>query len=62
MPGDFVVMGILLFGTGLAIEFAAKKLTNPVYRVAAIIVIVAALLLIWAELAVGLIGTPFAGS
>ena len=62
MPGDFVVMGILLFGTGLALEFTAKKLTNPVYRVAAMIAIVAALLLIWAELAVGIFNTPFAGS
>lgn len=61
-PGDFLVMGILLFGTGLALEFAAKTLTNPTYRLAAIIAIVLALLLIWAELAVGIFNTPFAGS
>ncbi len=46
--GDFIVMGTLLSGTGLAIDFAARKITNPVYRVLAIVAIVALLLLIWA--------------
>ena len=50
--GDFIVMGVLLFGTGLALDFAVRKLTNPVYRVFAVIAIVVALLLIWVELAV----------
>lgn len=35
-PGDFVVMGALLFGTGLAINFAVRKLTSPAYRVIAV--------------------------
>lgn len=47
-PGDFIVMGALLFGTGLAIDFAARKLANPAHRVFAITAIVALLLLIWA--------------
>jgi ABC-type Mn2+/Zn2+ transport system permease subunit len=59
---DFVVMGALLFGTGLALEFTAKKLSNPVYRVIAGFTIVALFLLTWAELAVGIFGTPWAGS
>lgn len=46
--GDFIVMGALLFGTGLAIDFAARKITHPVYRVLAVIAIVALFLLIWA--------------
>jgi peptidoglycan/LPS O-acetylase OafA/YrhL len=46
--GDFIVMGALLFGTGLAIDFAARKLANPTHRVLAIIAIVAIFLLIWA--------------
>ncbi len=62
MPGDFGVMGILLFGTGLAIDFAARKIGNRTHRVLAIASIVLMLLLIWAELAVGIFGTPFAGS
>lgn len=60
--GDFVVMGALLFGTGLAIDFATRKFTNPTHRIAAIIAIIFAFLLVWAELAVGIFGTPFAGS
>lgn len=47
-PGDFIVMGALLFGTGLAIDFSARKLTNPAHRVFAIAAIVVLLLLIWA--------------
>lgn len=56
--GDFVIMGALLFSTGLAIDFAARKITNPVYRVFAVIAIVLALLLIWADLAVGIFNIP----
>lgn len=52
MPGDFVGMGALLFATGLAIEYARIKFTNPTYRVLAITAIVLALLAIWVELAV----------
>lgn len=50
--GDFIVMGALLFGTGLTLDFAVKKLTNPIYRVTACVAIVLVLLLIWVELAV----------
>lgn len=60
--GDFVVMGILLFGTGLVFEFAAKKLNNRTHRLIAFVIIVIVFLLIWAELAVGVFGTPWAGS
>jgi hypothetical protein len=49
---DFIVMGTLLFGTGLAIDLAARKLTNPIYRIIAITAIIIALFLIWVELAV----------
>lgn len=51
-PGDFIVMGALLFGTGLLLDFAAKKFTNPVHRVIVCIGIVAVFILIWVELAV----------
>lgn len=59
---DFVVAGILLLGTGLAIEFVTRKVKNKDYRLGLLAVIVLALFLIWAELAVGIIGTPFAGN
>lgn len=50
-PLDFLVMGVLLFATGLAIEYARTKLTNPTYRVAAIVGIILALLTVWVEIA-----------
>jgi len=51
-PGDFLAMGVLLFGTGLAIDFTMRKLANPVHRVVAIVATVSVLFLIWVELAV----------
>jgi ABC-type cobalt transport system substrate-binding protein len=59
---DFIIAGILLFGTGLLIDFILRKTKKINYRIVAIILIVLLLLLIWAELAVGIFGTPFAGS
>lgn len=59
---DFITAGILLFGTGLAIELAIRKVTNPRNRFFAIGAILFVLFLVWAELAVGIFGSPFAGS
>lgn len=59
---DFAIMGILMTGTGLLIVLAARKLRNANYRAAVIVALLAAFLLVWAELAVGIFGTPFAGS
>lgn len=61
--GDFVVIGVLLFGAGLAIDFAVRKITKPVHRMVAVAVIVLVLLAIWGHLAVGIVDTwLFAGS
>ncbi|PTX42189.1 hypothetical protein C8P64_2608 [Christiangramia gaetbulicola] len=59
---DFIIMGILLFSTGLAIEFALSRLRTMKSRIIACALILFGLFLIWAELAVGIFGTPFAGS
>jgi len=59
---DFVIMGVLLLGTGLMCEFVLRKVKKTQYRVLLIAAILLALFLIWAELAVGIFGTPFAGS
>ncbi|HYF02773.1 MAG TPA: hypothetical protein VEC36_05310 [Patescibacteria group bacterium] len=59
---DFVVMGILLLATGLMIEFVLRKVPKTGYRIAICGAILFAFFLIWAELAVGVFGTPFAGS
>ncbi|MRX48799.1 hypothetical protein [Pedobacter puniceum] len=59
---DFVLMGVLLTGTGLLIELAIRKIkTNP-QRLIVLGVILLTFFLIWAELAVGIFGSPFAGS
>lgn len=60
--GDFILIGALLFSTGLAIYLAVTRLTNPTYRILAIIAFILLLLLTWMELAVGIFGTPLAGS
>ena len=59
---DFVVMGILLLGTGLMCEFLLRKVKKIGYRVVFVGIVLTAFLLIWLELAVGIFGTPFAGS
>jgi hypothetical protein len=59
---DFLVAGILLTGTGLILEFILRKIKTLPYRILFGIVLFVLLFLIWAELAVGIFGTPFAGS
>ncbi len=55
-PLDFAVMGALLFGTGLMYQLAARQVRNLAYRAAAGIALAAAFLLVWINLAVGIIG------
>lgn len=59
---DFIVAGTLLFGTGLGIEIALRVIKKFEYRVAACVAILVGLAVVWAELAVGIFGTPLAGS
>jgi hypothetical protein len=54
---DFVVAGILLFGSALTYEVIAAKGGNTAYRAAVGIACGAGLLLVWLNLAVGLIGS-----
>lgn len=59
---DFLIGAGLLFGTGLIIEIVLRMIQKPTYRIAICAGLFVILLLIWAELAVGIFGTPFAGS
>lgn len=61
MPFDFLVAAVLLFGTGLVLEFILRKVRTVKYKIIASIVLFVILFLIWVELAVGIFGTPFAG-
>ena len=58
---DFIIAGALLLGTGLMCELAIRKINKIKYRIAICVALLVALLLIWAELAVGIFGTPFSG-
>ena len=59
---DFVVFGVLLLVIGLLIDLVSRKLSQSKYKTLIIIAIVLLFLLIWAELGVGIFGTPFAGN
>lgn len=59
---DFMVAAVLLLGTGLLCELVMRKVKNIKTRLAICGVILLALLIIWIELAVGIFGSPFAGS
>ena len=54
---DFVIAGILLFGTGLTYLLVARLGNNGAYRLAVGVAVLAGLLLVWVNLAVGFIGS-----
>lgn len=59
---DFVIMGILLLGTGLTFDLVSRKIRSRTNRLVFGIMLATLFLLIWAELAVGIFGSPFAGN
>ncbi len=59
---DFVVAGVLLFGTGLTYDLVMRKIPNAIHRIFIIVGLLIFLMLLWAELAVGIFGTPFSGN
>ena len=59
---DFVIMGGLLTFLGIGINFVINRTKNLKNRILYIGILVLVFTLIWAELAVGVFGTPFAGN
>jgi hypothetical protein len=59
---DIVMAGILLFGTSLVIEFVLRKVKSNKHRILISGIILLLLFLLWAELAVGIFGSPIAGN
>ena len=59
---DFVIMGVLLLSTGLACEFVMRRFKKTQHRLLICGAILLLLFITWAELAVGIFGTPFAGN
>lgn len=56
-PGDFVVMGIMLGTVGGILELAVRMSPNRYYRVGAALALLGTFLLVWANLAVGIVGS-----
>lgn len=59
---DFIAMGLLLLITGLICELILRKVKSAKGRLLFCGAILLVFVLIWVELAVGIFGTPFAGS
>jgi len=57
---DFFIAAILLFTTGIILDFLIRKKIK--YKSVLLLVIVITFMLIWAELAVGIFDTPFGGN
>jgi hypothetical protein len=55
--GDFLVAAILLFGAGFAFEMAIRRAGGTAYRAGFGLAVAAGLMLVWMNLAVGLIGS-----
>jgi len=59
---DFVIAGGLLLSVGLLIAFVLNHPVFQKYRWVIIIAVVLVFVLLWMELAVGVFGSPLAGS
>jgi len=57
-PADFAVAAVLIGGTGLLQQLAARRAGDLAYRAAAGVALAAAFLLAWTTLAVGVVGEP----
>ena len=55
-PMDFAVIGVLVMGSGLLYEYASTRAGSVAHKLAVGIAVGAGLLLIWVNLAVGMIG------
>ena len=56
-PGDFILVAVLLFGTGTSFVLVTRFRNNLRYRMAMGLALVTTLFMIWANLGVGLIGS-----
>ena len=59
---DFVIMGVLLLAVSFGIQFILKRQAITPKGLGLIALVVLSFLLLWVELAVGIFGSPIAGS
>ena len=61
-PFDFIIAAVLLFGTAFLIHLVIRSEKAFRHKLMICLAIVFVLVLVWVELAVGIFGSPFAGS
>jgi|AACY02.14.fsa_nt_gi hypothetical protein len=59
---DFAIMGVLLLVAGMWTQRVVKRVKSFPRRATYIILVILLFLLVWAELAVGILGSPLAGN
>jgi hypothetical protein len=59
---DFVLAGVLLLGLGLICDIVIRKVKIRKFRIEILLDLIIIFILIWAELAVGIFGSPIAGT
>ena len=59
---DFLVMGLLLLVLGFGIHIVRSKIRSRNLQILSVGLLIVVFLLLWAELAVGVFGSPLAGS
>ncbi len=59
---DFLIASVLLFSLGLICEIILRKIPKIKHRIILIVSFLILTTLLWIELAVGIFGTPFAGT
>ena len=59
---DFMVMALLILFFSLVINLTLYYLKSSKFKFLLVLILVTTFILIWAELAVGIFGTAFAGS
>ncbi|MCT2562873.1 hypothetical protein [Chryseobacterium herbae] len=59
---DFLIAGVLLSTVAILINLARTKIKKQSHRILICIFVLIVFALIWIELAVGIFGSPFAGS
>lgn len=54
---DFIIFGAMLLVAGFAVELAQARSASPSYRAGSVVAVAAAFLLVWVNLAVGIVGS-----
>jgi len=59
---DFIIAGFILFGAAIGLEYFIRKVQDNKKKIGLILCLVAIVILVWMELAVGIFSSPISGS